>query len=69
MKSTSVTAAMASKFLNPLAMECGADATVGYPMASERAATLATPSWNLARRSSGLMSRIAGVKMVPESYT
>lgn len=69
LNSTSVTAATASRFLKPLAMECGAEATVGYPMARDREATLATPSMNLARRSSGLMSRMAGAKMVPESYT
>lgn len=69
LKSTSVTAAIARRFLNPLAIECGADAIVGYPMDKDKAAMFATPSRNLARKSSGLMSRMAGVKIVPESYT
>lgn len=67
LNSTSVTAAMANKFLKPLAMLCGADATVGYPMDKQTEAKLATPAKNLSLKSSGLMSKIAGAKMVPES--
>ena len=32
-----------SHTLKPLAMECGTDARVGYPICSETAATFATP--------------------------
>uniref|UniRef100_A0A2M3ZL71 Uncharacterized protein n=3 Tax=Nyssorhynchus TaxID=44543 RepID=A0A2M3ZL71_9DIPT len=69
LNSTSVTAAMASRLRKPLAMLCGTEASVGYPIDSETAARLATPAWNLARRSSGLMSRISGEKIEPESNT
>lgn len=38
----SVAAAMANKFLNPLATECGSDTTVGYPSPSDTEATFET---------------------------
>lgn len=69
LNSMSVTAAIDNRFLNPLAMLCGAEATVGYPIPKQTAAKLATPAKNFSLRSSGLMSRMAGAKMVPESYT
>merc|ERR1719499_2511136 len=48
----SVTAAMARRFFMPLAMLCGADAIVGYPISRQTAATLATPAINLSLMSS-----------------
>lgn len=67
LNSTSVTAARANKFLNPLATLCGAEAVVGYPMDKQTEAKLATPAKNFSLKSSGLISRISGAKIVPES--
>ena len=66
-KVISVWAAIARTFLNPLIMEWGTDATVGYPICKETEAMLRTPSRSRARKSSSVMSRIAGLKQVPLS--
>ena len=80
--STSVAAATASRFLKPLAIRCGADASVGYLIASEIDAMRVAPCYkttseakrmtrctctSLLRRSSEVMSSTRGSKMAPDS--
>merc|ERR1712045_874703 len=67
LNSISVTAATANRFLKPLAIEWGADATVGHPIARETQARLTTPSMKRLRRSSSVMSRMRGSNFVSSS--
>merc|ERR1719237_1437935 len=69
LKVMSVAAAIASRFFMPFTMLWGTEATLGYLMASEMAATFLTPAWNLASRSASVMSRISGSNTLPLSYT
>merc|ERR1719427_1369826 len=69
LKVMSVAAAIASRFFMPFTMLWGTEATLGYLMASEMAATFLTPAWNLASRSASVMSRISGSNTLLLSYT
>lgn len=55
----------AIRFLNPLRIECGADAYVEYPIPNENDAYNLIAFWNLERMVSSVKLRTAASKIAP----